>query len=245
MKDPRLTHTWRHTFHQLGPAGVLLIAWSVLPPMGMALVLWKIEPLSEWLRSHQSEGPVLYCVSLTLLCGTGLLPTYASCALGGWAFGFATGIRWGMVAFVLASLVGYWIARQVSGDRVLELFREHPKLQIVHEALLKASPRRTLLIIFLLRLAPNSPFALSNLLFGSTRANVWIYLLGTALGLLPRASAVVYMASKLERLTPDFKENRVTIVVGVVVTFVVLMVIGYIGKKALAQAMRGESEPQI
>lgn len=245
MKDSEVKHTLSHTFRQLGPAGVLLILWSILPPLGMAMVVWKIEPLSQWLRSHQAEGPIVYCLSLTVLCGVGLLPTYASCALGGWAFGFRTGLFWGMISFVMASVIGYAIARWVSGDRVLKVFREHPKLEIIQEALLHASPRRTLLIVFLLRLAPNSPFALSNLLFGSTKVKPWIFFVGTMLGLLPRAAAVVYMASKLERLTPDFKENRLSIIAGVVVTIGVLLAIGYIGKKALAQAMRPEAQPQV
>jgi uncharacterized membrane protein YdjX (TVP38/TMEM64 family) len=245
MKDPELHHSWSYTFRQLGPAGVLAIAWSVLPPVGSILVFWKIEAIAQWLRSHQEVGPYLFAAALTVLCGIGLLPTYASCAVGGWAFGFATGLGAGMVGFIIAALIGYLIARRVSGDHVLELIREHPKLEIIHSALLRASPRRTLLIIFLLRLAPNSPFALNNLLFGSTRVSLPLYMLGSLAGLLPRAAAVVYMASKLERLTPDFKENKLSIIVGILLTFGVLLAIGYIGKKALAQAMKMESEPQI
>jgi len=223
-------------FKQLGPAGVLAIIWGVLPPLGTALVIWKIEVISHWLRSNQETGPYLFAAALVILCGAGFLPTYTTCALAGWAFGFGAGLASTMAGVTLACVVGYFIARQVSGGHVLSTLGSNPKWDLIHTALLRASQPRTLFIIFLLRLAPNSPFALTNLLFGSTRVNPLLFFIGSVAGLLPRAAAVVYTASKLEKLT--FSENRLHIIIGIALTIIVLLLIGAIAKRALAQAMK-------
>lgn len=234
---------WKTIARRLGPAGVLAVLWGTLPVIGSLSVFYYIEPIAGWLRTHQSEGPLIYVAALTGLCGFGLLPTYASCSLGGWAFGFVTGIISAMIAFTFASLIGYGIARTVSGERVTQIIREHPRWQVIYEALLGSGTGKTLFIIFLVRLAPNSPFALGNFTFAATKVKWWVYLLGTFSGILPRSAAVVYAASRLETLEPGMRENKWIWFAGIAVTIAVLLIIGTIAKHALARATGRGVEP--
>lgn len=226
------------TFRRLGPAGWLAVLWSALPPLGSLLVFYQIAPISHWLREHQSYGPVIYALALTGLCGVGLLPTYASCALGGWAFGFSVGLTAAIIAFTAASMIGYWIAHFISGQRLMNIIHDKPKWQIIYDALLGGSTLKTFFIVFLMRLAPNSPFALNNLLFAATGVRWWIYLLGTFCGILPRSAAVVYAASHLETLSPSVREQKWVVVVGILVTIAVLTIIGAIAQHALKHATK-------
>jgi len=48
------------------------------------------------------------------------------------------------------------------------------------------------------RIPPNSPFSLTNLALSTTGVPLWIYVLGTAVGMLPRTALVVWLASRVE-----------------------------------------------
>ena len=64
-----------------------------------------------------------------------------------------------LVGFTGGGLLGYQVARRVSKDRVEELIEGNPKARAIRDALRRRGPWRTLLVVTLLRLPPNSPFA--------------------------------------------------------------------------------------
>jgi uncharacterized membrane protein YdjX (TVP38/TMEM64 family) len=185
-------------FRRLGPAGFLAIIAATLPPLGgFVLIGLSGSYVAPFLRSHPNAGPFMYAGGFALLAGFALLPTYAQSLLGGWAFGFRTGLTFALVGFGGASLIAYVVARKASGDHVIKLIDEHPKWRAVYDALLGRGFWRTLGIVTLVRIPPNSPFALTNLLMATVRVPVVPYLIGTLLGMAPRTAAVVYFGSGL------------------------------------------------
>ena len=75
----------REYFQKLGPAGVLALAASTLPPLGSIVLFSYITSISAWFRSHQETGPLLFALMFVPLGGLALLPTYATAALASWA----------------------------------------------------------------------------------------------------------------------------------------------------------------
>lgn len=225
----------RETLRRLGPTGPLAIAAATLPPLGGFALLAFLNPLGEWLHGHQLAGWFLYVAGFALLAGLALLPTYAQAVLGGWAFGVAAGLPAALLGFVGAAALGYGVARWFSGDRVVRIIEEKPKWRAVYDALLRSGRWRTLLIVTLVRLPPNSPFAMTNLILSATRVPLSLYLLGTAIGMAPRTAVAVTVASGLKTL--DFKElqHPWLLVAGAVVTIAVLGVIGLIANRAIAR----------
>src|SRR5690606_20179587 len=130
--------------------------------------------------------------------GLGLLPTYAQAILGGWAFGVATGLPIALVAVTVGATIGFLLGRSVSRKRAERLIREDPRAIAVRDALIGRGPLRTLGVITLLRLPPNSPFALTNLALGAAGAPLWGVIVGTAIGLAPRTGAAVFIAASIE-----------------------------------------------
>jgi uncharacterized membrane protein YdjX (TVP38/TMEM64 family) len=226
-------------FRRLGPAGVLALITLTLPPLGSIVLLYYINEVGEWFRSHQQWGPAIYVLAFWVLVGLALLPTYASAIVGAWAFGFTTGCTAALIGFSGAALIGYLISSLASGDRVVKLIEEKPKWRIVYDALLRSSKWKAFLIVFLLRVPPNSPFAATNLLLASTRVPLGIFLLATLLGMTPRTAAVALAASRMSELSLSVPEHRWTIALGIVLTILVLVVIGMIGKHALDRVTNG------
>lgn len=220
---------------RLGPVAWLGVLASTLPPLGSIVLLTRLEVVSQWLRSHEIGGPVLYSTGFAVLAGFALLPTYASAVLGGWAFGWLLGLVYATIGFSGAATIAYWGARRVSGDRVTLLLAEKPRWNIIVKALFRSSAFKTFLIVMLVRLPPNSPFALTNLLLASVKVSFPIYLAGTVLGMLPRTAAVVYTAAHLQQLTLEPERDWTWFVLGLIITMGVLMILWYISRKALRE----------
>jgi uncharacterized membrane protein YdjX (TVP38/TMEM64 family) len=129
--------------------------------------------------------------------------------------------------------VGYVVARRLSGDRAERLLAQHRKWDAVYAALMRSGFWRALAIVTLLRLPPNSPFAASNLTMAALRVPLIPYLLGTAIGLAPRTSAVVYAGAGLSSL--DFADRQQTgwFFGGLALTFLALGGIGWMANRAL------------
>lgn len=225
-------------FKKLGPAGVLAVMASVLPALGGFVLLAKIDAVGQWLQSHGSQGKLMYAGGFAVLAGFALLPTYASASLGGWAFGFGTGLALAMVGFLGGSMIGYASGRLASGDRVERLLAENARWKAVRDGLVGGGFWKSLGIVTLVRMPPNSPFALTNLVLSSVRVPIVVYGIGTLLGMLPRTALVVYLASKIQG---EFNEEAATskpwwmIPVGLVMLFGVLYVLKAVADRALGK----------
>jgi uncharacterized membrane protein YdjX (TVP38/TMEM64 family) len=228
---------------RLGPAGILGIVWTFLPAVCGTTLLVYADTVGAWLRAHEANGPVIYAGGFIVLSGLGILPTYASAILGGWAFGFAVGFPAALAGFVGGSLLGYGIARKASGDRVKRIIAEKPTWRAVHDALVGGSYAKTLGIITLLRVPPNSPFALTNLVLASVKVPLSAYVVGTLVGMAPRTAVVLYIATLFRDMSAKEAAKQTpwwyyAIMIGA--SLVVLLVIGMIAKAALARVTGGQ-----
>jgi uncharacterized membrane protein YdjX (TVP38/TMEM64 family) len=219
---------------RLGPVGVLAVIASTLPAIGGFLLLYKLNAVGTWLQSHEQSGVAIYVIGFALCAGLAILPTYAQAALGGWAFGLAIGGPAALAGITGAALIGYVIARGASGDRVEKIIDEKPKWRAVIDALVASGFWRTLLIVTLIRLPLNSPFAITNLVLAATRVKPLPYTLGTLIGIAPRTLVAVYIAVGLESLDVKQKGSVWMYVISIVLTLIALGVIGHYANRAYA-----------
>jgi uncharacterized membrane protein YdjX (TVP38/TMEM64 family) len=233
---------------RLGPTSLLAVGALVLPPIGSIVLFATMGTTGPWLKSHGLQGVAMYSLAFALLGGFALLPTYAQSALGGFAFGVAWGVPAALVGFVGGAVIGYEIARRASGDRVMKLLNEKPKWRAVRDALAgpirtDGSPSghpflRTFGLVALLRLPPNSPFALTNLVMASVQVPRMPYVLGTLVGMAPRTAAAVIIGAGVKEFTKDTVTGAVpgwAIVVGILVMLVALGIVGMIANKVIAK----------
>ena len=224
---------------RLGPTSILAVASLVLPPLGSIALFTYMNPIGNWFRSHATEGIALYAIGFAVLSGLALLPTYASAVLGGWAFGFEVGFIASLFGFSGGALIGYHIAGLAAGDRVEQLFRERPNWLAVRNALLESGFLKTLLIVTLVRLPPNSPFAATNIVLGSLKVNRLAFVLGTLFGRAPRTGVVIYLAVQLRDQLASDAANRVPWwywLVSMGIAGIAMAVLYQIGKRGLKRA---------
>lgn len=225
----------------LGPAGPLAIAAAVLPAVGGFLLIGYMKSVAEYLQSHDASGPWVYAAGFAALSGLALLPTYAQSALGGYAFGLTLGVPAALAGFAGGAIIGYEIARRASGDRVYKAIEGKPQWKAVREAFISGRAGggffKTLGTVALLRLPPNSPFAITNLVMASVRVPRAPYVVGTLIGMAPRTAAAVWVGTRVQELTSAQDIASATpkwmFVGGVVLMFVVLGVIGIVANHAI------------
>ncbi len=220
-----------------------------MPALAGVVLLWKIGPVSEYLKSHGPAGLAIYALAFAVLAGLALLPTYAQAILGGWAFGVAFGLPAALAGFVGGSIIGYEVARRASKDHVEKLIDEKPKWRAVRDAMVGHGPAsfwRALGTVILLRLPPNSPFALMNLLLASVKVDRAPYIIGTLIGMAPRTALAVVLGAGIQgALTKDVYNSAIPTwmkAAGIFVSLAVVAVIGHIANKAV-QKMGAAQQP--
>ena len=193
-------------FRQLGPAGPASVFAAIGPAIGGFVLLGSIGIVGKWLVERGPLGVVLYIGVFALTSGFAILPTYAQAALGGWAFGAVWGTAGAVAGLTGGAIIGCLLARSLGAQHVNSTIDRYPKAAIVRDALAPAThagsgPRgwlKTLGVITLVRIPPNSPFALTNMLLGSLRLPLSGVIIGTVVGMVPRTALVAYVASLIE-----------------------------------------------
>lgn len=226
---------------RLGLAGPLAVGAVALPPLGTLVLFLTLGYTAPWLQAQGDMGPWIYAACFAVLAGLALLPTVSQAAIGGFIFGMTLGLPAALAGFVGGGLIGYEVGRRASGDRVVRIIEERPKMRAVRDALIGPEGGhgfwKTLGIVTLVRVPPNSPFALTNLVMASVHVPRVPYLLGTLIGMAPRTAAAVFVGQSVERITTNKDISNATPwwlwAAGVGALVVVVVVLGAISKRAL------------
>jgi uncharacterized membrane protein YdjX (TVP38/TMEM64 family) len=220
-------------FRSLGQLGPLALAATLLPPLGTAVLIGTIQQSSAWLRANDVLGLVVFVTAFAVCGGFALLPTYTPALVGGWAFGFWTGLAASMAGFAGAAAIGFGVARRVSGDRLVEVLGRHPRGLAVHDAFVQSGFLKALLVVALVRLPPNSPFALSTVGLAASRVGLAPFLAGTMVGIAPRALAAVVVGAGLARLDLAHPARSGHLLIGIATTLAVVGSLGWMAGRAL------------
>lgn len=242
---------WASVWRTLGPAGPLAVAAAVLPAVNGLLLIGYMKTAADFLRTHGSAGALAYAAGFAVLSGLALLPTLAQSALGGFAFGMAVGVPAALAGFGGGAVIGYEIARRASGDRVVKAIEGKPQWKAVREAFVSGRAGggffKTLGTVTLLRLPPNSPFAITNLVMASVRVPRGPYVLGTLIGMAPRTAAAVWVGTRVQEVTSARDIAGATpgwlFAGGVVLMVLVLGVIGIVANRAIGRVTGVDMTP--
>ncbi len=226
---------------KLGPFSFLAAFACFMPGIAGLILLSNLDVAGNWLRSHGDAGIALYIVAFMVLAGLAFLPTVSQAVLGGWAFGFVTGFPAALLGFFGGSLIGYGLTSVIGRDRGVRLINQHPKWKAVRDALVGGDEGvgflKTMGIVALLRLPPNSPFALTNLVMAAAKVPRLPFAIGTLIGMAPRTAAAVYIATLIKgSLSQDAIKEATpwwVLPVGIGSMLVVLGIIGWIANKAV------------
>lgn len=229
---------------RLGPAAWLGIAWATVPAIAGITLLANMGTATRMLRGTEEEpglpfstGIAIYIAIFVITAGVGVLPTVSQAILAGFAFGIAWGFPAALVGFAGASIVGYFIASFVARDRIEKEIHKHPKAEIIRDAFIRHGKVRALVILTLLRVPPNSPFALTNYVMSVSGVKLIPFMIATVVGMAPRTLAAVWIGAQAGSWDEVHKPKWL-IIGGIILTVVILVGLGKLANKALESALQ-------
>lgn len=229
------------------------ILWVTTPPLFGFWILAEIGLIGDWLLSMGGPtigasgvpllGLALYSLLFMACSGVGVLPTYAQAILGGWIFGFWLGTPAALLGFTGGAGIGWVICRLISRDSVVNWIDRKPKWSAVRHAFVEDGFWRTLGIVIMIRIPPNSPFSLTNLAMSAGGAKPLPYLVGTLLGMTPRtAIACAFAAAAAADGSKDIQtfvgeKGFLPIVIGIGLMVLVFFVLTKVANSAIKRVL--------
>ena len=214
------------------PSGVVLLS-ALGPGVGGITALALAYTYADVLRGGGLGVGFLLLIGGALGCGLALLPTHVLSLLCGWAFGLPMGLAVALSGATLGSPLGYVLGKRLAGPGVMAVIQGNPKGAAVCEAITRSSPWRSFVLIGLLRLSPVVPYGSTNVLAAVFRVPAVPFVLGTFLGLAPRAAAAVLLGAGLERLDSKASVSPWVWGVGIAATLAALIVMSWAAKRAM------------
>ncbi|MCL6269104.1 VTT domain-containing protein [Sansalvadorimonas sp. 2012CJ34-2] len=206
-------------------------------PLALALLLFSVLPLlfssflGGWILSNTTTVDVLVSrwgvwliLASSLTMAFGLTPTTFIALVSGFFMGI-TGVIPMVLAYSMASVIGYGIGHLLDGGHFLKSLTRYDVVSRVAEDL----KHRPVSLIILVRLSPVLPFCLMNLALAALRVRLSAFLLAGAAGMLPRTLLSLWVGDRSRNLL-DLLQNggglqEAIILAGVTVITVVLLVI--------------------
>jgi uncharacterized membrane protein YdjX (TVP38/TMEM64 family) len=214
------------------PSRRLRPAWGKIIALGVVLfgffLAWRYTPLAdaitpdhvmEWARRFRRNdwAPLLviavYTPAAFLMFPRPLITLFAVLSFGPWR-----GCAIALTGIIGSALATYFVGRALP-DRTLHRIAGRNLDRTTN-----AVRRRGLASVFAVSIAPVAPFPVVGMVAGAARIELWHYVVGTTLGMLPGTLATTVFANEIEAALEDPGRINYWVVAAVVLLFAALVV---------------------
>ncbi|MEZ6212213.1 MAG: VTT domain-containing protein [Phycisphaerales bacterium] len=216
----------------VGPFVTALILLSVSLPgiLGFVVItksgFFRDQPRRGLALGLGGAALVVVGLAFALTTGSALLPTYALSIACGVYLGMAEGSAAAMIGVTLGALVGYFWGTILARKRVMAQIEHHPRAALIRRAIVDRGLAQETMAVGLIRIPPNSPFALTNLAMSATRVRLLPYVIGTAVGIAPRTIFAVWLGNQAGEIQKAKSTGgKWVAIVGVAVAIVVFLIV--------------------
>jgi uncharacterized membrane protein YdjX (TVP38/TMEM64 family) len=157
------------------------------------------DTLQEVVEMVQAMGPAapLYFGVIYLIAEILAVPATPLTLSAGYLFGLTQGTAIVLVAASIAASISFFVGKTFLRSWVESVLEENPKFAKIDRAIAKEGFQ----LLFLVRLSPIFPFALSNYLYGASAIDFGSYFWATLFGFTPGTVAAVYTGMVGKALT--------------------------------------------
>jgi len=177
---------------QRGIWEIVYLIWMAVIPVSTSIILGTIgfqEALE--IKNWGTSALLLFWGSSIFVLGLGFFPTTFFALFCGYIWGFKAVVPI-FFTYILASLLGYFVAKLIKGEKILGFLASKNGLNKI----LKNVNQNSIHWVFLIRLSPVFPFAITTALLAYLKVNLKSFVLGGALGMLPRSMFAIWAGSQ-------------------------------------------------
>lgn len=171
----------------------------------------------ETILSNEGITGIIIYIIIGILLNTILFLYMPVNIISGYLFGFVKGVGISYIIVIISSIIAFYISRYVIGDTLNQINNKY--LDNIKEKLNNNSTYDYIKYNIVGRVMP-IPFHVWNYFWGTTDITLPIYIIGTAIGVLPWMLMEIYSGSLLKNIHDVFrKSNRsnyilITIIIG-------------------------------
>ncbi|WKN40463.1 TVP38/TMEM64 family protein [Tunicatimonas pelagia] len=221
-----------------------LLGWmSIVPLLTSSIVSYQVIQHEATISAFSGEVWLTLGLVSCLAMGVALLPTSLMALLAGYFLGFSA-LPAVVIAYMLASLVGFHLTRWVDCDSLTNLLDKLPGRQALLAQQIQAGVVNNQLgLTALARMSPVMPFATMNVLLPVAGVSLRNYLLGGGLGMLPRTFFLIWLGSQAQEIRFLIKhDGDVTVHLFLAVMVMVTVIgTGYYAKRIFQQQIEGST----
>ncbi|XOV75093.1 MAG: TVP38/TMEM64 family protein [Phycisphaerales bacterium] len=194
---------------------------------------------------------LIIALLFALFTGSALLPTYALSFASGVFFGPVWGSLVAMFGVTFGALVGYGWGILLARKRVMRVVEANPRVKLIRSAIVDRSLKDELVAVTLIRIPPNSPFALTNLIMSSLHVRFVPYFVGTLVGIAPRTLIAVFLGVGIGEIAEAKSAGGrlrigISVAVGIAVFYFIYRLFSRWVKERLAQtAAQATANPEF
>ena len=174
-----------------GASFSLLVLLFVLPFVTTSGIVFLIIKYEELIRHFTFIQWVLLYTVACLCMAFAITHTTFIALVSGYFLGM-WGLPYTVVAYFMASLIGYWVTGLLDKGK---FFKTISSLEGV-DRIMNNLKRDESKVIFLARLSPVLPFAMTNALLSFLKADLYKFLFAGFWGMLPRTLFFIWIGSK-------------------------------------------------
>lgn len=176
-----------------------LLALLILSLIGLGLA-WRWTSLGEWLDIqrlvgllHEQGGSIgpLAALAWVALASVVAIPLAVIIMVSAIAFGPWYGIAYALTGASLGAVISYWVGSHLGHEALCRLAGERVN------QLSSRLAKRGILSVIAIRMVPIAPFAIVNMIAGTTHIRLADFFFGTWLGMLPGALVITVFADQI------------------------------------------------
>ncbi|MFT2008939.1 TVP38/TMEM64 family protein [Pontibacter sp. 13R65] len=215
---------------------LLLVVVPVVVSSTLAIILYSYQDLLQNLTLGQMA---LYFVIISFTMALALTPTTFVALVSGFYLSWV-GFPGLVVAYGIAALIGYSLARQIDHGKMMSFLNGFEKARILMQELRHQSWS----LIFLTRISPVLPFALMNFVLSLLQINKRKFLLASMVGMLPRTLFFFWIGTQANNIislleSPDSGRNGQLLMIALII--ISIGGLYFIFDRALKKALRKAS----
>jgi uncharacterized membrane protein YdjX (TVP38/TMEM64 family) len=198
-----------------------------------------------------AAAALIIALLFALFTGSALLPTYALSFASGVFFGPVWGSLVAMFGVTFGALIGYGWGILLARKRVMRVVEANPRVKLIRSAIVDRSLKDETIAVTLIRIPPNSPFALTNLIMSSLHVRFVPYFVGTLVGIAPRTLIAVFLGVGIGEIAEAKSAGGrlrigISVAVGIAVFYFIYRLFSRWVKERLAQtAAQATPEAEI